>query len=222
MGWPSEYAREHGWLNPWPTKYLTPANKWLPTYYPPEAWQIISSPPAFDGSGNRVAPMPPPGEAAYWWLLPRETWPYRDEMPWEAKVFGAWPASQVLMSEDLPPSIWPGGHRTPPFGFIKVKMPGTPDISGDQAPKGFQIPFVNMKMHMRWLSPDEMKVKTAITPLGPRYYFQAKGWEQHVTDYKEFQSAMRARRRAKVMNMLADEIIRTKGKPKPNAPDLFS
>jgi hypothetical protein len=24
------------------------------------------------------------------------------------------------MSEDLTPSIWPGGYRAPPFGFIKI------------------------------------------------------------------------------------------------------
>jgi hypothetical protein len=104
--------------------------------------------------------------------------------------------------------------------FIKVKMPGTPDISGDQNPKG-QIPFVNMTIHMRWISPDEMKVKTAITPLGPRYYFQANGWDQYEYDYKEFRRAMRARRRARVMNMLADEIIRTKNEQK-SSKDLFS
>jgi hypothetical protein len=182
---------------------------------------MMASSPAYDDQGNRLAPLPPPGQPVYWWLLPKETWPYSEDMPWEEKILGAWPASQITMPEDLH-NIWPGKQRShPPFGFIKLKMPGTPDISGDQGPKGYQIPFVNMKMHMRWISPDEMKVKTAITPLGPRYYFQAKGWEQHESDYKEFRRAMRARRRARVQQMIAEEIVRTGGKPKPTK-DLFS
>ena len=216
MSRPSEYTREHGWLNPWPMKYLTPSTKWLPLYAPLDSWEVT----ILDEHGNRVAPKPPEGLPVYWWKLPRETWPYRNEMPWEAKAFGAWPASQVLMSEDLPPSIWPGGHRAPPFGFIKLKMPGTPDVSGYQGPKGNQIPFVNMKIHMRWISPDEMKVKTAITPLGPRYYFQSEGWSQYEFGFKTFQSALRMKRRRRVQQMLAQEIARTRGQPKPTK-DLF-
>jgi hypothetical protein len=132
-----------------------------------------------------------------------------------AKSFGAWPASQVAMSDDLPPSIWPGPKRVPPFGYIKIKMAGQPDT------KGYQIPFVNMKMHMRYLSPDEMKVKTAITPLGLRYYLQSDNWTQYEYDYKEFKAAISAKRKERFMGMLSEEIIRTKGKPKPSV-DLFS
>jgi hypothetical protein len=83
----------------------------LPSYYPPEWWQVIASPPEFDDLGNRVAPMPPPGQAVYWWLMPNETWLYREDMPWEDKQFGAWPASQVMMPEDLH-NIWPGKQRS--------------------------------------------------------------------------------------------------------------
>src|ERR1700733_7285043 len=123
-------------------KYLTPVPKWLPIYAPLDDWEKTP----LDSLGNRVAPQPPEGLPVYWWKLPRSTWPYRDEMPWEAKLFGAWPASQVLMAEDLSiPSVWPGPKRAPPFGYIKLKMPGTPDVSGYQGPKGSQIPFVNMK-----------------------------------------------------------------------------
>jgi hypothetical protein len=217
MPWPSEYARVNGWLNPWPMKYLTPVPKWLPLYAPIDDWEVTT----LDSLGNRGGPLPPPGLPVYWWKLPREYWPYKDEMPWEAKVLGAWPASQVLMSEDLPPSIWPGGHRAPPFGFIKLKMPGDVSVSGDQAPKGNQIPFTHMKMHMRWISPDEMKVKTAITPMGPRYYFQSGGWNQYEFDYKTFQAALKARRRERLITMLVAEISRNGGKPKPSK-DLFS
>jgi hypothetical protein len=213
VAWPSEYARLNGWLNPWPGKVLTPVPKWLPLYAPLDDWERTT----LDSSGNRIAPLPPEGIPVYWWKLPREYWPYKNEMPWEDKIFGAWPASQVLMPEDLPPSIWPGGNRAPKFGFIKLKMDG--ELDGVYS--GHQIAFMDMHIHMRWISPDEMKVKTAITPMGPRYYFQAPGWEQHITDYKEFQIALRARRRGRIQQMLAREIARSGGRPKPSR-DLFS
>src|SRR3984957_6781271 len=217
MAWPATYPERR--FNPWPIKYLMPAEKWLPLYWPNEEWEVISFPPAFDNNGNRVAAKPPDGAIIPWWKMPKDQWPI--EAPWAGKVFGAWPASQITMSEDLPPSIWPGGHRAPPFGFIKLKMPGTPDVSGYQGPKGNQIPFVNMKIHMRWISPDEMKVKTAITPLGLRYYFQSEGWSQYEFDFKTFQSALRMKRRRRVQQMLAQEIARTRGQPKPTK-DLLS
>jgi hypothetical protein len=216
MSWPSEYAREHEWLNPWPIKYLMPANKWLPLYAPLDSWEVT----ALDSLGNRVAPQPPPGVPVYWWKLPREHWPYKNEMPWEAKVPGTWPASQVTMSDDLPPSIWPGKPNVPPFGFIKLRMPGDVAVSGDQTPKGNQIAFMNMKIHMRHLSPGEMKVKTAITPMGPRYYFQSEGWNQYEFDFQTFKSALRAKRRERLKRMLAEEIAKNRGRPKPSR-DLF-
>jgi hypothetical protein len=90
-----------------PPYYLMPGDKWLPIITPPQDWQVVSSPPQFDEFGHRVAPKPPPGKAVYWWLQPRETWPYRDEMPWESsKQLGTWPSSKVSMWDD--PSIWPG------------------------------------------------------------------------------------------------------------------
>jgi len=200
-----------------PPYYYTAANKWLPIHLGPQSWQVTT----LDEHGNRIAAQPPPGEAVYWWLQPKETWPYRSEMPWEGKLFGAWPASKITMPEDLR-YVWPGQRRpVPPWGYIKVKMPGTPDASGDQTPKGNQILFMNMKIHMRWISPDEMKVKTAITPMGPRYYAQSSGWSQHEYDYREFRTVLRMRRRGRVEQMLAPEIMRTRGQPKPHK-DLFS
>jgi hypothetical protein len=190
-----------------PPYYLTPTNKWLPTYYPPEPWQVISSPPKFDEDGNRLAPMPPLGQPVYWWLLPRETWPYRDEIPWENKQFGAWPASKVTMPEDLR-YIWPGKRRPhPPWGYLKLKMDGETD---PPYTKGSQIFAMDMHIHMRWISPDEIKVKTAITPMGPRYYFKSDGWNQYEFDFKQLKAARRARRRAEIMEMLAAEKARTK------------
>ena len=130
-----------------PPYYLMPAVKWVPLYWPNQAWEINSFPPGFDENGNRLGPKPPDGAIIPWWKMPKDQWPI--EAPWEGKVFGAWPASKVTMSEDLTPGIWPRGHHTPPFGFIKLRMPGTPDISGQQNPKGNQIAFMNMKIHMR-------------------------------------------------------------------------
>jgi hypothetical protein len=77
------------------------------------------------------------------------------------------------MSEDLTPGIWPKGHHTPPFGFVKILVPGTPDISGDQNPKGHQIPFVNMRINMRphWASHfNHLKILSRDTPMGQKFY----------------------------------------------------
>ena len=128
-------------------------------------------------------------------------------MPWEPKIFGALPASKISIPEDL--------QNPSPFGYIKLKVPGQ-TISASQ-----QISFMNMRIHTRRLSPDEMKVMTAITPLGPRYYIKSHNWEQHEMEYKEFQAALRAKRRERVMDMLAEEIVRTKGESQPGR-DLFS
>jgi hypothetical protein len=222
LAWSKDHLKDStAWFNPWPMKYLTPVTNWLPIKIGPDFWETISSPPSFDEFGHRQRPKPPEGLPVYWWKLPRATWPYREEMPWEDKILGCWPASQVLMPEDLRPSIWPGKYTTPPFGFIKLKMPGPPEVSGEQAPKGNQILFNRMKIHMRWISPDEMKVKTLITPLGPKYYFESQAWGQHEYDYKEFRRAMRERRQARAVEMLAREIARTGGVPQPSK-DLFS
>jgi hypothetical protein len=212
---PEDLLASQPWFNPWPIKYLMSTFKWLPLYAPNESWETISFPPAFDEFGNRQGPKPPDGEAVYWWKLPKETWPYRDEMPWEPKILGAWQASQITMADDLPPSIWPGKPNVPPFGFIKLKMPGESDISGNQ------IAWIHMHIHARRISPDEMKVKTAITPLGPRYYLQSDNWKQYEYTYQQFRRAISARRRERFIGMVAEEIVRTKGKPKPSK-DLFS
>jgi hypothetical protein len=216
MAWAEEHLQASPlWSSGWVAKYLMPAIKWLPIYLGPEDWEITT----LDAEGNRVRPMPPPGREVYWWKLPREYWPFKDEMPWEKSQLGAWPASQVSMRDD--PSIWPERRSWPPFGYLKVRMPGDPSVSGDQNPKGNQIAFMNMRGHMRYLSPDEMKVKTAITPLGPRYYFSNPNWEQYEYEWKEFQEVLKLLRRERFMKMMAKEIERNeKEGPRPSK-DLF-
>jgi hypothetical protein len=216
--WPAEYRPESAWksehllVSPlwsagWGWQGILPANKYLPIYLATSYdWKRISSPPKFDEQGNRVAPLPPPGELVYWWDVPRQYSPYKDEMPYEPKQYGAWPASKVTMSDDLL-GIWPGPKRVPPFGYIKIRMPGPPAISGEQNPKGNQIAFMNMRIHTRYMSPDEMKVKVALTPLGPRYYFQSEGWDKYEFDFKQFQRALRARRRKRLEQMLVEESL---------------
>jgi hypothetical protein len=221
MAWPADYKIDPSWFNPWPIKYLLPAVKWFPLYWPHEEWEVISFPPAFDSDGNRVAPKPPDGATGPWWkMLPKDQWPL--EAPWASKWFGAWPASQVTMSEDLPPSIWPGGHRAPPFGFIKVKMPGPPEISGDQGPKGYQIPFNHMRIHMRpELGPiHHMRIMTRNTPMGQKFYLIDNNWDYAEYNYLEYRKALKAKRQEKFMAMLASEIERTHRERKPTK-DLF-
>ena len=154
--------------------------------------------------------------------MPKDQWPI--EAPWEGKVFGAWPASKVTMAEDLAPSVWPGPKRVPPFGFIKIKMPGTPDVSGYQGPKGNQIPLTHMKMHMRpEIGPiHHMKIMTRINALGEtKFYPIDKNWDQHEYLAQEYRAALKARKRERVMTMIAQEIVRTRGIPKPSKA-LFS
>jgi hypothetical protein len=221
MPWPESYAADVR-LNPWPIKYLMPAVKWFPLYWPNETWEVVSFPPAFDEFGSRLVPKPPDGAVGPWWkMLPKGQWPIT--APWSSKVFGAWPASQVTMSEDLPPSIWPGGHRTPPFGFIKIQMPGGLDISGDQSRKGNQIPFVNMKIYMRpELGPiHHMKIMTRNTPMGQRFYLIGRNWEQAEYEAQEYRKALKRMKKERFMQMFAEKIYRTKGQPKPTT-DLFS
>jgi hypothetical protein len=206
----------------WGPQYLLPAEKWWPLYWPNAEWMVMPFPPAFDANGNRLAPVPPDGTPLHWWQMPKDQWP---ASAWEPKIFGAWPASKITMAEDLSiPSVWPGPMRAPPFGFIKIKMPGTPDISGDQTPKGNQIPFVNMKMHMRphWVSHfNHLKIISRDTPMGEKFYLMDHNWEQY-DEYSpaKISAAIKRRRDEKFREMLAEEIVRSRGMPKPSV-DLF-
>jgi hypothetical protein len=221
MSWPESYAANVR-LNPWPIKYLMPAVKWFPLYWPNETWEVVSFPPAFDEHGDRLAPKPPDGATGPWWkMLPKDQWPIA--APWASKWFGAWPASQITMSGDLPPSIW-RGHRAPPFGFIKIKMPGTPDISGDQNPKGNEIPFNHMRMNMRpELGPiHHMKIMTRVNALGEtKFYMIDKKWDYAEYNYIEYRKALKRMKKEKFMELFAEEIVRTRCKPQPTK-DLFS
>jgi hypothetical protein len=105
LPWPADY-RVAPRFNPWPVKYLLPAIKWFPLYWPNEPWEII-------GIGG-ARPVIPDGAIVPWWKLPRDQWPV--EAPWEPKIFGAWPASQITMRDDL--------VNNPPFGVIKLAVPG--------------------------------------------------------------------------------------------------
>lgn len=96
------------------------------------------------------SPGPPEGATIPWWLEPPQNWPY--PVPWEPKVFGAFPAMQIKMREDIgapitdPPGPWPSGVTYPPFGFIKVNTPAYPKTGAHQ--------LASVKVHMRpidWL-----------------------------------------------------------------------
>jgi hypothetical protein len=54
-----------------------------------------------------------------------------------------------------------------------------------------------------------------------RFYMIDKNWDQYEYDWKEYRTVMKARKREKVMEMIAEEIIKTRGKPQPSK-DLFS
>ena len=121
--WPASYAAD-AYFNPWPVKYLLRAVKWFPIYWPNADWEVIGM-----GPNGPTWPTPPDGAIIPWWKMPKDQWPIA--APWEDKVYGAWPASQVTMIENL--------QTTPPFGLIKLAMPGEPAL------KDHQIAFMKRK-----------------------------------------------------------------------------
>jgi hypothetical protein len=180
MPWSESALKASGaWFNPWPVKYLMPAIKWFPLYWPNMEWEIR------DISFPEGHPPIPDGADVPWWKLPKSQWPI--EAPWEPKWFGAWPASQVTMSEDLKPSIWPGGHRTPPFGFIKLKVPGEPDNADGE------IPSNKMRIHTRpeiFYVAHHMKIVSRNTPFGQKFYVQDEPWEQYGAAYRRYKAKL--------------------------------
>jgi hypothetical protein len=179
MSWSESHLRDSAaWFNPWPIKYLMPAIKWMPLYWPNQSWEVIPAP------GEPLSQIPD-GATVPWWKLPKENWPI--EAPWESKWFGAWPASQVTMSEDLEPSIWPGGHRVPPFGFIKLKVLGAPDIAGNE------IPSNQMRIHMRpeiFYVAHHMKIVSRNTPMGQKFYVENESWDQYGPAYRRYKAKL--------------------------------
>jgi hypothetical protein len=134
-----------------PPYYLQPEAKWLPLYAPPKSWQVIT----IESIIANELPKPPDGVKVYWWLLPKNQWPYR--APFEKKTFGAWPASKV--------SMWQKNYsRWPEFGVIKVKM------DGQKIDAGKQISFLNMKIHMRHLNISQLKVAAVNVGNLVKYY----------------------------------------------------
>lgn len=180
-------------FNPWPIKYLLPVYKWWPLYWPNEEWEVVSGPPSFP----REAPQPPEGLAIPWWKASKDMWPY--QTPFEPKVFGAWPASQISTPNDL--------QNNPPFGLIKLKVPGESQTSGNQ------IAFTQMKMHMRYLSITQMKVTTIVTPFGPKFYIKSENWNQHEKQAAEIRAAMKRKWRDKLAEQIVGKIEETEGQP---------
>lgn len=204
MSWPESYGLKDsaGWFNPWPVKYLLPAAKWFPIYWPNADWKVVPFPPT-----PGVGPVPPDGAILQWWDLPKDQWPVA--APWEPKVFGAWPASQISTSEDL--------VNHPPFGFISLKVPGQLITSGNE------IPFVNFQIHTR---PDgleyfnRMKIMSRQTPMGQKFYLIDENWEFAEYNYREYRKAIKAKRQERFCEMIAAEIMRRRGKLQPTK-DLF-
>jgi hypothetical protein len=192
---------------PWGPQYLLPVEKWLPIVWPNAEWMVVPL-PAYDEFGNRVAPQPPDGTILPWWQLPKDKWPIA--APWAPKVFGAWPASKVSMPEDL--------VNDPPFGVIKVKTPS--DYSGIWP--GRKRSYMNMKMNMR---PDlgpihHLRILTRDTPMGQKFYLIDRNWDYAEYNYLEYRKALKQMKMEKYMALLAKEIARYDGKPKPSR-DLF-
>jgi hypothetical protein len=205
---------------PWATSYWLPAEKWLPPYWPPYSWQIRDS-----SYPMQLAPIPE-GFVAPWWLYPKDQWPYED-IPWGDKVFGAFSARKVMMAEDL--------KNHPPFGYVKFNTPTQPSLNA----------LTPIKAHMRppvWLdiSPHpsvwaEGKLISAMREMSrkrPLKLITNEGsitirsirhpnWSQYKNVLSERSAAIKAKREAEHRELLAEEMVKTKGQPQPSK-DLFS
>jgi hypothetical protein len=84
MAWKPEHLRgTEAWFNPWPIKYLMPAIKWFPLYWPNAEWEVVSFPPSFPREANK----PPDGAIGPWWkMLPKDQWPIAAARPSRAPV----------------------------------------------------------------------------------------------------------------------------------------
>jgi hypothetical protein len=93
--------------------------KWIPSYWPPEPWQVIT----YDENHKRIEPTPPSNALIPWWLEPKDKWPYY--APWEAKCFGALAPHWFRMREDIgaplqdPPKPLPSPNIWPTVAFPK-------------------------------------------------------------------------------------------------------
>jgi hypothetical protein len=219
---------------PWAIPYLLPSEKWLPIHWPPEDWQVR------DGTVPMEAPVPPPGRYIHWWLLPKDQWPF--STPWEEKQLGAWSSFHVQTDRDL--------VNHPPFGYINLKMLGQQITSGNaitwhhmNAHMGFPYPSP-FRFHHKF-------VMALNTPMGAKFYVINKNWVkfrpdidepkidqqefyQHIgnrrdmtqwlakqEDAKKRRAIERAKARERYKAMLAAEIEKTGGVPKPSV-DLFT
>jgi hypothetical protein len=105
-------------MSQWPSTYgWYPTEKWIPTCRPPQWYQVLDY-----SYGGRRPPVP---DDAPWDLQPKHTWPYFP-IPWEPKIFGAFPSMKFKMREDIgapledPPGPWPSTPKYPPFGLSQV------------------------------------------------------------------------------------------------------
>jgi hypothetical protein len=206
---------------PWAISYLLPAEKWLPPCWPPYEWEVRQ--PPFQPMRR---PQIPEGFAAPWWYYPKDQWPYQP-VPWEPKIFGAFSARKVTM--------WPENLvNYPPFGNIKVKTPTHhPHSIGSIKVHTTPTPWLDVTPHpsvwaqgkfeeaMRQMSRKRpIKLVTDEGTMTIKSIRHAN-WKYKEDEYKEFRAAIKTKREAEHREMIAAEIVKTKGKPKESV-DLFS
>jgi hypothetical protein len=176
--------------------------KWLPLYWGSEPWEVVPFPPAFDELGRRLAPRPPDGAVIPWWKMDKSQWPV--SAPWGHKQLGVWPASKITMAEDV--------LTTPPWGYIKLKMPQQIISSARQ------IAFMNVKMQMR-PEIDHFFVLTRNTPMGQKFFLVDENWNRQEYVHQEYKAKMRAKKREHYEALLSAQIEMGETQP---SKDLFS
>ena len=223
-----------------------PAEPWLPIRAP-NYWFDTRQPPYQPFVRQPI----PEGETVGWWRQPdKSTWPYQP-VPWGYKASGVFPPRKVKMRENIgapvndgpskpwpSPDIWPTVKYPQPAGLahvntrpdgwrgvnksvhtIKVRM--LPDVWLEVTPHPSVWAEAKLEEALRQMTRKRpLKLQTedgSITIKAIRH----PNWSQAAKARKEYHAAMKARREERNMEMLAQEIVRTKGQPKPHV-DLFS
>jgi hypothetical protein len=227
-----------------------PTEEWLPSKWPPydrepTPWQLKgSAPPPPDAIIpwwlDRNNPSLPSDKS---------TWPYQP-VPWGYKVFGSFSPRNIKMREDIgapvddgPPKPWPPSNiwptvafpkpaglaqvntrpdgiwgKTPSVNVMNVRM--LPDVLLDVSPHPNVWAQGKLEAALREMTRKRpIRIQTeegSITIKSMRH----SNWRQHAKAQNELREALKARREERYREMLAAEIVRTRGEPRPHA-DLF-
>jgi hypothetical protein len=217
----------------WATSYWLPAEYTVQSKWPPYDW--MTRQPPFQPF---TLAHPPADFKGPWWFYPKSEWPAQYQTPFEPKIFGAFSARKVMMPKNL--------QGIPPFGYIRVKTPSDPHSINPNSGKAPSPPTLTpIKVHMRQsagldINPNpslwqQEKLKVALQEMSRKRpiklvtengtitikSMRSANWGQHQNEMREYRAAIKAKREERAHQMLAAEIVRTRGIPQ-RTKDLFT